>query len=127
MGAARKEPVPFRHFSPAPGETERITVTATEAQNEFGRMLDSAIHERVVIITRHNAPRAVLMSFDRYNALATAGAAALETLTREFDKLLDRMQSPAERAAMRRSFDASPEELGRDAVAGAARCSTESE
>lgn len=101
------------------GQTERITVTATEAQNEFGRILDSAAQDRVVVITRHNAPRAVLISFEKYNALITAGATVLDTLTGEFDVLLDRLQSPAAQAALRQAFSASPAALGQAAVADA--------
>jgi len=96
-----------------------MTVTATEAQNEFGRVFDSAARDQVVVITKHNAPRVVLLSIDRYNALVGAGAAALDTLTSEFDTLLERMQSPTARAAMRTAFDASPRKLGEAAVAEA--------
>lgn len=104
---------------PAAVLAEPITVTATEAQNEFGRVFDSAVRDHVVIITRHNAPRAVLLSIDRYNALVGAGAAALDTLAGEFDALLARMQSPKAQAGMRRAFGASPQELGQAAVAAA--------
>ena len=100
---------------------ESITVTATQAQNEFGRLLDHTTRDRVVVITRHNAPRAVLLSIDRYNALAGSGAAALGTLASEFDALLDRMQSPTARAGMQQAFDAAPDELGRIAVKAAER------
>lgn len=96
---------------------EPITVTATEAQNEFGRVFDSAARDQVVVITKHNAPRVVLVSIERYNALVGAGAAALQTLTSEFDALLERMQSPAARAGMQRAFNASPKQLGAAAVA----------
>jgi antitoxin Phd len=100
---------------------ETISITATEAQNEFGRLLDSVAQDRVVVITRHNTPRAVLMSVDRYDALAGADAAVLDTLTAEFDALFDRMQTPEADAAMDRAFYASPEELGRAAAAAARR------
>ena len=96
-----------------------LTVTATEAQNEFGRVFDSALRDQVVVITKHNAPRVVLLSIDRYNALVAARAAALDTLTSEFDALLERMQSPTARAGMERAFNASPRELGEAAVAEA--------
>jgi prevent-host-death family protein len=95
---------------------EATTVTATEAQNEFGRVFDTALRDQVVVITKHNAPRAVLLSIDRYNALVGASAAALDTLTSEFDTLLERMQSSTARAAMQRAFNASPGKLGPMAV-----------
>lgn len=116
----RAQQIPAVNEKSTPGERiERITVTATEAQNEFGRVLDSATQDRVVVITRHNTPRAVLMSIDKFEALSRAGEVVLDTLTGEFDALLERMQAPKSRAAMRQAFQASPEEMGRAAVAAA--------
>ena len=40
----------------------------------------------------------------------------LNTLSEEFDALLEQMQQPGARAAMQAAFDSSPEELGRAAV-----------
>jgi antitoxin Phd len=120
MGARRRQPVSVRDETRSvPGQAERITVAATDAQNEFGRILEHAVQDRVVVITRHNAPRAVLMSFDRYTALTAAGATVLDTLTEEFDRLPDRLQAPGAQAGMRRAFAASPAELGQAAVAAA--------
>ena len=93
-----------------------MTVTATVAQNEFGRVFDAAVCGQVVVITKHNAPRVVLLSIDRYNALVRARAAALDTLTSEFDALLERMQSSTARAGMQRAFNVSPRKLGAMAV-----------
>jgi hypothetical protein len=44
-------------------------------------------------------------------------AFSLTLLTAEFDALLDRMQTPEARAAMRDAFSTSPDELGRAALA----------
>jgi len=41
------------------------------------------------------------------------------SLREEFDKMLGRMQTKKSRAAMKAAFSASPEELGRAAVAAA--------
>ena len=38
--------------------------TATEAKNEFGRVLGQAIQGTTVLITKHDTPRAVLISID---------------------------------------------------------------
>lgn len=43
----------------------------------------------------------------------------IEELQKEGDALLDRMQTPESRAAMKAAFDASPEELGKAAVKAA--------
>lgn len=96
-----------------------VSVTATEAQNEFGRILDTVAQDRVVIITRHNTPKAVLMSLERFDALSRTEDVTLDTLSAEFDALLAGMQTEESRAGMRRAFDASPEELGRAAVEAA--------
>jgi len=69
------------------------SVTASEAKSEFGRVLEMAIHGGAVVITRHAAPKAVLISVENFNALSGAADTALETLDREFDALLAGMQT----------------------------------
>ena len=93
--------------------------TATDAKNEFGRVLEMVIQGGVVVITKHDAPKAVLVSVDEFNALARATESKLDTLSSEFDALLARMQTPKARAGMKAAFDASPKQLGRAAVAAA--------
>lgn len=116
-----------RAAASAPSATETpptratVTVTATDAQSHFGRVFERAIRDEVVVITRHNAPRAVLLSIDRYNELVRAGESALDSLTAEFDALLDRLQSPGARAALQQAFAYPPDELARAAVSDAAR------
>ena len=94
-------------------------VTATEAKNGFGRVLETAMQGGVVLITKHDAPKAVLMSMAEFEALTHAADARLDTLTGEFDALLARQQAPKARAAMRVAFGASPKQLGKSAVAAA--------
>jgi prevent-host-death family protein len=95
--------------------------TATAAKNEFGRLLDEAIRGETVVITKHDAPRAVLISMDRFHALQQVPQVKLDTLSSEFDALLARMQGPEVRAGMERAFRASPEELGKAARNAARR------
>lgn len=97
----------------------RISVSATEAQNEFGRLLDTVAQDRVVVITRHNTPKAVMMSVDRYEALAGTDSDILERLTAEFDAMLERMQTPESVAATNRFLTARPEEIRAAAIAAA--------
>ncbi len=97
------------------------TVTATQAQNEFGRVLDDATRDGAVVITKHGQPKAVLLSIARFGQLQDREATALASLSAKFDEMLDRMQTPESRAAVDRTFEASPQELGKAAVAGAVR------
>lgn len=116
--AVRSERDRRREESRAASEPSRepIHVTATEAQNEFGRVLSSASSGRRVVISRHQRPTAVLLSVEDYNELAQAVETVLDTLSEEFDELLERMQTPEFRGAMERAFGATPEELGAAAV-----------
>lgn len=111
--------VPFRNRRGE--EVALLSVSATDAKNEFGRVLDAAMAQGAVAITRHDAAKAVLLSIDEYNALVAGRMSELETLTEEFDALLARQQTPSARKGMRAAFDASPAELGKAALAGARR------
>ena len=93
------------------------TVTATDVKNEFGRVLEKVIQGGIVVITKHDEPKAVLLSVREFNALANANRIKLDTLSGEFDALLARMQTPAARAGMKAAFDASPKQMGKAAVA----------
>lgn len=97
------------------------SVTATDAKNEFGRVLETVKEKGAVAITRHDAAKAVLLSVEEYNALVAAqGKTDLDALSGEFDALLERMQTHGARRGMRAAFDASPGELGKTAVKAAA-------
>jgi antitoxin Phd len=99
----------------------RVTVTATEAKNGFGPLLEKAIQGRSVVITKHDRPKAVLLSVAEFEALVSRREPSLAALTEEFDSLLARMQSTSSRRGLETAFNASPEELGRLAVAHAKR------
>jgi len=96
-----------------------VSYTATEAKNEFGRLLEQAIHGTTVLITKHDSPRAVLISIDHFQTLQEAPQAKLDTLTEQFDTLLERMQSPKARRGMAAAFRADSKQLGKAAVAAA--------
>ena len=93
--------------------------SATDAKNQFSRALEIVTHGGLVVITKHDAPKAVLVSVDEFNALASAGTKTLDTLSDRFDAMLSKMQTPKARAGMRAAFDASPEQLGKAARAAA--------
>ncbi len=100
---------------------QSVAISATEAKNEFGRILETVIQGGRVVITKHDSPKAVLISMNEFNTLSNAHRAELETLSREFDKLLEGMQTSAARAGMNASFHATPKQLGKAAVAAARR------
>lgn len=116
-GARRSALLPFRNRR---GEQINIaSVTATDAKNEFGSVLDTAIEKGAIAITRHETAKAVLLSVDEFNALVGAREGELDTLGGEFDALLAGMQAPGARSRMKAAFGASPTELGKAAVMAA--------
>jgi prevent-host-death family protein len=94
-------------------------VAATQLKNAFGAVLDQALRGGAVAITRHDTPRAVLVSYDEFQALVRERAPSLRELTAEYDVLLPRLQKPAARKGMAAAFDATPAALGRAAVKAA--------
>jgi len=94
-------------------------VPATRAKNEFGAILEKATHGGAVAITRHDAPKAVLLSYNEFESLVRTRSRNLENLGAEFDELLARMQSPRAKKGMEAAFNATPAELGRAAVKAA--------
>ena len=107
--------------SRATESARRSSVTATDAKNEFGRVLETAMRTGLVVITKHDAPKAVLMSMDEYRALQSPEKRKLDTLSAEFDALLDRLQSRRARAGMKAAFEAPPRQLGKAALAATRR------
>jgi prevent-host-death family protein len=98
---------------------QSVAVSATEAKNKFGRLLEAVIQGGQVVITKHDSPKAVLISMDEFNSLSKAHNAELDSLSEEFDKLLAGMQTPSARTGMTAAFHATPNELGKAAVAAA--------
>lgn len=96
-------------------------VSATEAQNNFGRVLARAMAGGTVYITKHDRPAAAVVSIDRYHDLAGTDDPDLVELEREFDVRLAHMQSDKAAAAFDALFRMGSEDLGRAAVRGARR------
>jgi prevent-host-death family protein len=95
------------------------SVAATRLKNEFGAVLEQA-GRGAVAITRHDAPKAVLVSYEEFQALVSARSQSLSELDAEFDALLSRMQTPKAKKGVEAAFRASPVELGRAAASRAA-------
>lgn len=102
-----------------PETIQALAVSATDAKNEFGRILEQVIRGGKVVITRHDTPKAILLSMEEFHALSDVPRKEIEALSGEFDRLLARMQTPADRARMNAAFHATPKELGKAAAAAA--------
>lgn len=96
---------------------DMAAVAATKVKNEFGAILEKAAHGSAVAITRHDVPKAVLLSYEEFVSLVKDRAPQLDELSTEFDALLMGMQTAKARQGMADAFKASPSQLGRAAVA----------
>jgi len=94
-------------------------VAATQVKNEFGAILEKVTRGGAVAITRHDVPKAVLLSYEEFESLVQIRSRTLENLGAEFDDLLDRMQTPKSKKGMDSAFHASPAKLGRAAMKAA--------
>ncbi len=96
-------------------------VAATQAKNSFGELLDRVGTSGAVTITRHDMPKAVLVSFEEFESLSSARSETLDGLSTKFEGLLERMQTPAFKKGMAAAFQASPSTLGQAAAKAARR------
>jgi len=112
--------MPALTFRNSHGELVDVpAVAATRLKNEFGTVLERAVRGGAVAITRHDTPKAVLVSYDEFQALVRERTPSLNDLSAEYDVLLAHMQTPKSRKGMQAAFTASPAELGRAAVKAA--------
>jgi prevent-host-death family protein len=89
---------------------------ATKAKNQMGQVLETVMQGGVVFITKHETPKAAVISIEEYERLSRAGKAKLDALSSEFDALLDKMQTPEAREGMQAAFEAPPEQLAQAAL-----------
>jgi len=109
-------------FRTASGEVRSLeAVPASRLKNAPGAIVDQASSGRPVVITRHDTPRAVILSFDDFEDLARARQPGLGPLEGRFDELLAGMQRPGAKRGVQAALNAAPEKLGRAAVAAAAK------
>ena len=104
---------------PAPRVSEMATVSATDLKNATADVFDQVASRQAIAITRHDRPRAVLLSVEQYEALTGQRPEWLEKLYAEYQVMFQKMQEPEQRAAAERLFQATPEELAEAAVQGA--------
>jgi prevent-host-death family protein len=85
-------------------------------KNSTADVLDQVAVQGAVAITKHDKPRAVLLSIEHYERLTGAKSNLLNELQAEYRSVQEKMQEPAQKAAAKRLFEATPEELGAAAV-----------
>jgi PHD/YefM family antitoxin component YafN of YafNO toxin-antitoxin module len=76
---------------------------------------------KAIAILRHKMPDAVLISANDYVEFMKLRRERLNFLSQRYDELVARMQTPQSAAGVDALFNASPEDLGRAAVAAATR------
>ena len=109
-------------FRNARGDLVEVeSVPATRLKNEPGAIIEKVVTGGAVAITRHDTPKAVLISYDDFVSLAQAREPSLGALAAEFDALLESMQAPGARKAVASAFEATPAQLGAAAVREAAK------
>ena len=99
-----------------PRVQELPTITATELKNATADVFEQVAAKQAIAITRHEKPRAILLSVEQYEALTGHQPEWLEKLHEEYRGMLERMQGPEQRAAAERAFNATPDQLGKAAV-----------
>ena len=114
-----------KKYPSAPRSSPRLqdmpVVTATQLKTSTSDVFDLLAKDQAVVIHRHEKPRAVLVSVERYESLVGKESDLLADLMDEYKSMLVDMQSPEQKAAAIRAFNATPEELGEAAVRGAQR------
>lgn len=109
-------------FRNSQGELVDIpTVAATRFKNEFAAIFEKAALGGAVAITKHDTPKAVLLSFVEFESLVKSRSPGLDDLSAQFDGLLQGMQTVKARKGMAAAFNASPAQLGRSAAKAATR------
>jgi antitoxin Phd len=100
-----------------PGRSQvAIRMNATKVKNQMGQVLDRVMQGETVLITRHEIPKAAVIPMSEFEKLSRATGEQLSTLSRKYDAMLARMQTPAARKGMKAAFDASPKQLAKAAL-----------
>jgi antitoxin Phd len=106
----------------SPRPTERaVRMTATKVKNRMGQVLDRVMQGETVLIMRHKILKAAVIPMAEFEKLSSPQEEGLDALSRKYDAMLARMQTPAARTGMKAAFDASPKQLGKAAVEFAGR------
>lgn len=96
---------------------------ASKLKNAFKPVFQQVLKDGAVSITRNRRREAVVMSAELYDQIIAelASRDPLEVLRKDYDARFAAMQTDEAREAFQDAFDASPEELGKSAVAQASK------
>ena len=94
-------------------------MTATALKNSIADVFDQVAAGGAIAITRHDKPRAVMLSVEAYEALKTPPLPGLDAIQAEYHEMFRQMQEPAQRAGAEKAFNATREELGEAAFQAA--------
>ena len=113
----RQSPVAAIHNSR--GE-EPVKISATLAKNKLGEVLDRVMQDGVVVITRHETPKAVLLSMDlEYAALLRRNANQTGRVDNRLRRDAHADADQKSRGGMKAAFNAPSKQLGKAALARA--------
>jgi len=96
------------------------SVSITEFKERAREVVGSVAQRGPVAILRHKTPDAVLISTNDYVEFVRLKRERLDFLTRRYEEMVAAMQTPEAAAGVDALFKATPEDLGRAAVAAAA-------
>ena len=94
--------------------------TITEFKERAREVIDLIADHKAIAILRHKMPDAVLISAGDYVEFMKLRLERLDFLSQRYDEMVARMQTPAAIAGVDALFGATPEDLGRAAIAAAA-------
>lgn len=94
-------------------------IPATRFKNTLSAVLERTLRGGAVAITKHETPKAVLLSYDEFVALTKSRDESLDDLGGQFDGLLARLQTPVARKGLAAAFNATPAQIGAAAVKAA--------
>lgn len=109
---------PVRDESPFPPWVSQV-LPATRAKSSFSKVLQDVEKGARVVVTKHDSPRAVVVSYKDYEALRAQTERALDRMRSRFGTLVAEMQGPAFERGTDALFGSTPEELGQTAVQAA--------
>jgi PHD/YefM family antitoxin component YafN of YafNO toxin-antitoxin module len=97
------------------------SVTITDFKERAREVVSFVAERGPVAILRHKTVDAVLISASAFVEYAKLKRERLDFLTRRYDELVSSMQTPQAAAGVDALFNATPDDLGRAALAAAKR------